>query len=118
MATLPTVKSYTETFHMPFVTTGVAIQSHKVKTVLPDIFHRVNGMSQGRKESKHSDKQLNGTGRGVVRIASRRRRPSRAENSLCTRLATRSDKQLNSHSCCTGVGIRNLHEAAVQQSSV
>ena len=29
MATLPTVKSYTETFHMPFVTPGVAIKSHK-----------------------------------------------------------------------------------------
>ena len=29
MATLPTVKSYTETFHLPFVTTGVAIKSYK-----------------------------------------------------------------------------------------
>ena len=29
MATLPTVKSYTETFHMPFVTPGVAINSSK-----------------------------------------------------------------------------------------
>ena len=29
MATLPTVQSYTETFHMPFVTPGVAVQSPK-----------------------------------------------------------------------------------------
>ena len=29
MATLPTVQSYTETFHMPFVTPGNAIKSHK-----------------------------------------------------------------------------------------